>query len=216
MADRPIIFSAPMILALLDGRKTQTQRLAERFVPAKRPPSPHLLDKVGHLKPTHWTKIKPGDRLWVRETWATWMHAPVLPKGLGGELSRDPEDWLYKATDTDWNDMDHDRRFLAEGNAKREDGRSGNYIIRSPIHMPRWASRLTLVVTAAKIERVQEISGSDVEAEGAPNSVDDPLWFVRLWDSVHGKGAWDSNPEVVALTFAVYHRNIDARGKPDG
>ena len=224
MTDRLIIFSALEIRALLDGCKTQTRRLAWRDCPKCPGVSGCKMCGGKGSVPTIWQKVKPGDRLWVRETWATWMYAPMLPKGLGGELSRDPDDWLYKATATDWDDMDHDRRLLVEGNAKREDGRSGNYIIRSPIYMPRWASRLILVVTATKIERVQDISEEDAKAEGVDNNHairwqdDDPGFmgdvrrrnFAELWNSLHGPDAWDANPFVVALTFEIQHRNIDA------
>ena len=209
MTDRLIIFSALEIRALLDGCKTQTRRLAWRDCPKCPGVSGCKMCGGKGSVPTIWQKVKPGDRLWVRETWATWMYAPMLPKGLGGELSRDPDDWLYKATATDWDDMDHDRRLLVEGNAKREDGRSGNYIIRSPIYMPRWASRLILVVTATKIERVQEISANDVEAEGASNCVDDPMWFLAFWDRLHGEGSWTANPEVIAISFRCVRKNID-------
>ncbi len=205
MADRPIIFQAPMIRALLDGDKTQARRLAD--------------GKVGHYVP-----VKPGDRLWVQETWATWMHAPILPDGLGGELSRDPGDWLYQATATGWDDMDHDRRLLVHHNTKHEDGRSGNYVIQPSIHMPRWASRLTLVVTEKRLERVQDISEEDAKAEGVLEDgwEDDVpggpictgyvgrLDFENLWVQLHSREAWDDNPEVVALTFTVHKANIDA------
>jgi hypothetical protein len=95
--------------------------------------------------------------------------------------------------------------------------------------MPRWASRLTLTVIAVKIERLQDIREADCIAEGAEivglhgNPVDDgPMvrlkdhvygtprtWFRELWERLHGVGAWDANPEVVALTFTVQERNVD-------
>lgn len=98
----------------------------------------------------------------------------------------------------------------------------------NPPNMPRWASRLTLTVTDLRVQRLQEISYRDAVAEGcypvhmAPGgSTGDPSdgWldyregFLSLWNSLHGAGAWDSNPWVVALTFTVERRNIDARAE---
>jgi hypothetical protein len=185
--DRPIIFSAPMVLALLAGRKLMTRRLA-----------------TSPLR-----KCAAGDQLWVRESFAT----------TDGLIIR------YAATD----DI-HELR-------KR----------KPAIHMPRWASRLTLTVTGVKIERLQEISEEDAKAEGvqlpasteghalinvgarfsalsyvtprgpdeAPDDVLRRAWTFRahyaaLWDSLHGPGAWEANPEIVAIGFTVEHRNIDA------
>ena len=104
------------------------------------------------------------------------------------------------------------------------------------IHMPRWASRLTLVVTETKIERLQAISDQDAMAEGAkyfpdirpdpqsrdnrwsmesPSSTDHclstPYWaFANFWNKLHGDRAWEVNPEVVAMSLVVHRQNIDA------
>jgi len=109
---------------------------------------------------------------------------------------------------------------------------------RSPIFCPRWASRLTLTVTEVRVQRLQEISEADVLAEGCPL---DPFyhdttadgsnphmvkidtakwisprgWYHRLWDSLHGPDAWDANPWVVAVSFTVDRRNIDAIPRQD-
>ena len=101
------------------------------------------------------------------------------------------------------------------------------YRYRSPIYMPRWASRLTLVVTATKIERVQEITEEDAKAEGV-EARRSGQWgdgepthayrtgFVYVWRDLHGPDSWIANPQVVALTFTVQHHNIDARKRADG
>lgn len=80
--------------------------------------------------------------------------------------------------------------------------------------MPRWASRLTLIVTDVRVQRLQDISRGDAMGEGCPfqnmADGDDPReWFRALWNSLHGPDAWDANPWVCALTFTVHRCNID-------
>jgi hypothetical protein len=205
MVDRPIIFSAPMVQALLAGRKTQTRRLARRYREV-----PTSDDGEGLLRlPTPWQRAQPGDRLWVRENWRAGQgYDDVKPRDLPtpaqvhiriGYEADDPVPDLLGA-------------------------------LRPSIHMPRWASRLTLTVTDVRVQRVQEISEADAQAEGIAQ-FENGRWhyeanpepaYVRLtgqtardvfhdlWHTIHGPGAWDANPEVVALTFTVEQRNIDA------
>lgn len=167
MTDRPIIFSAPMVRALLDGRKTQTRRKFELPANSGR----MKLSATPNIRECKWQR---GDRLWVREA-----HA------FDSVLVR------YYATD----DV-HDLRKK-----------------RSPIHMPRWASRLTLLVTDVRVQRLQEISRGDAMEEGCPfaNMADGPNprdWYRDIWNSIHGPDAWDANPWVAALTFTVHRQNI--------
>ena len=206
MAAYPIIFSAPMVRALLDGRKTMTRRLAWKDA---RPDIAQHVDRATGVRPTPWQKRKPGDLLWVREAWATWMHAPALHDLLPA-LSRCPNDWAYRATDPEWAALLADRKMLRDHDDRRTD-RVGNYAVKSPIHMPRWASRLTLEITDVKTERLQEISEADARAEGCElaGGWGPRVTFALLWNSLHGPGAWEANPEVVAMTFRVHRCNVD-------
>lgn len=229
MTDRPIIFSAPMVKALLDGRKTQTRRVLKPQPPAQPEPNCHPSHKPRHEAPYldaycgeprtpqnprgmsrdwHWWQVDdrpgpvachvpyaPGDRLWVREVCATW----------GGNT----KDAAYRATmgDDNWSDLLHDVR------------RGAPWQLRSPIHMPRWASRITLTVTEVRVQRLQQISAEDVAAEGAcelaflPPTDEDTREardvFRTLWHSLHGPEAWAANPWVCAITFTVRQGNID-------
>jgi hypothetical protein len=177
VTDRPIIFSGPMVRALLDGRKTQTRRLAA---------SPLRRAEV-------------GDRLWVRETFRHWQGS------ASGKTA------VY-AVDDQWIDWGSGERFVEKVQWLSPATPS--------IHMPRWASRLTLDVTAVRIEHLQAISVFDAAAEGHPRS-DDAYpedvhldaardWYMDLWDSLHPKQPWSSNPPVVVLEFEVRQANIDA------
>jgi len=185
MPDRPIIFSAPMVRALLDGRKTQTRRVLK--------PQP---DSRGRGFLDSKLPYSPGDRLWVREAFWTCEACGYLNHAVGANNS---------------------------GTAGRHCCASCDALLpkakRSPIHMPRWASRLTLTVTDVRVQRVQDISAADAIAEGiapAANSMTidcDTLnprdSFASLWNSIHGPGAWDANPWVAAITFTVRKGNID-------
>ena len=143
-----------------------------------------------------------GDRLWVREVFAYGW--PVEGNHQLPECNQE-----------------HAITYRADGNRPFGSRRRWH----SPIHMPRWASRLTLIVTDVRVQRVQSITEEDARAEGvcetafweraehkvsagAPWSVD-RLAFADLWNSIHGPGAWDANPWVAALTFTVHSQNID-------
>lgn len=207
MTDRPIIFSAPMVQALLAGRKTQTRRVLDnkRGIMRERDDA---LDCV---------RFYVGDRLWVRESYQQWP-----PENLRADADR-PR--LYRATDPEPPAMDIPS-FAHHW--------QGKFRWRPSIHMPRWASRLTLTFTDVRVQRLLDISEADAEAEGierlkSGRGFYDPTatkaavhlgeWtstakqgFSRLWNSLHGDDAWDANPWVVALTFTVQRSNIDQLG----
>lgn len=218
MIDRPILFSGPMVNALLDGRKTQTRRVLR--VPAPFDPSENISVEIatGFIEP----QFRRGDRLWVRETWR--------PHYLGDGIW--DLDVSYAA--------DGERRRINDGEFGEKDwtwpkaADRGNV---SPLFMPRWASRLTLTVTEVRVQRLQEMSDADAAAEGVEMESADPpfyyvpgIWphsitavgieepggrhaarsFAKLWDRLNAHRAlWDSNPWVVALSFTVRRGNID-------
>lgn len=190
MSDRPILFSAPMVRRLLDGSKTQTRRVvnpqpsAGFWVPYRCPDWRWnwVVDKtgMGSGDPFRCPYGVPGDRLWVRETWA--------PRTLGQlpEIDRHAKP-RYRATEDlrpEW------------GNAWKPS-----------IHMPRWASRITLEVTGVRVERLQEIDEAGAVAEGmAPRTVsafrvEARADFCALWNTINGPDSWDANPWVWVVEF---------------
>jgi hypothetical protein len=210
MKERPILFSGPMVRAILDGRKTMTRRVVKvhdqrddferqggfhgAWEDATRwtfnPRWDERLDGKGDPRPRYCLRCPygaPGDRLWVRESFR-------LSAGASKEVH-------YAASVDDY--------------TRAEKGPW-----KPSIHMPRWASRITLEVTGVRVERVQEISGRDVEAEGVEIDWDrvarmqaasdvDPEANVRasfacLWDGINGKRSpWSSNPWVWVIDFKV-------------
>ncbi len=215
MTDRPILFSAPMIRALLAGAKTQTRR-ALKVQPIGTPYSAQAsLTKSGSRPVFYagWDERAadgstccfcpygvPGDRLWVRETW----QGPLL------------QDFEIDA-DADWHQPSHIHQYQNPVHcAYAADGGPAPEFIdmddnlqqrwRPSIYMPRWASRLLLEVTEVRVERLQDISRGDAMAEGCPfpnmAKGDDPRqWYAELWEQINGPGSWDENPWVWVLSF---------------
>lgn len=199
MKKRPILMSAPMVRALLDGSKTQTRRALRM---------PHGLwetSSSGDLVPipASCPYGKPGDRLWVREA-----HA-IVPR-TAYRCSEGVEQVLRP-------DDDHDAAIYREGWTRSRSGFSW----RPSIHMPRWASRITLEITGVRVERLQDISEADAMAEGICKydngtfGLDDPgacmgtsaiIAYMRLWEHINGPGSWEANPWVWVVSF----RRIEA------
>lgn len=206
--DRPILFSAPMVRALLAGTKTQTRRALRLRPPANavqvstwHNPDPRPMfyawtrdgapvadhptagAEISDWPPAPCPYGMPGDRLWVRET----------HMDLGGCF-------LYRAD----HGAETERALVAPGQRWRP-----------AIHMTRAASRITLEVTGVRAERLQDISQADAMAEGAPPAhpsidkvsrefgyADFPRsWYAQLWDQINGAGAWDENPWVWVVSF---------------
>lgn len=242
MIIRPILFSGPMVLALLEGRKTQTRRVITfegvqnvleftrvGFDQNGRPvyemediAGQHFARPVGNgfVAYDFIPNYAVGDLLWVREAWRTPEQldhfSPTQIAEQCNELGyRGP--WCPRVTEAD--NLAHQ---WSEEDGFRQDEPAGR--LRPAMHMPRWASRLTLKVTDVQVQRVQDINEEDAGAEGWPPQdqrattgiaeIKDayPIsWFAHLWDSLNEKRGfgWETNPWVVAITFEVHHCNVD-------
>lgn len=191
MKDRPILFSGPMICSLFEDRKTMTRRavkgMALDWITSGFTPE-FVADPANHLCPYG----IPGDRLWVRETFAP---------GIG------PNGIVYRAT-------------LEKDGYPYEPLAPDEKITWKPsIFMPRWASRITLEITNVRVEWLNDISEEDAKNEGIEQigglwknylpegvlgwtAIDDPrASFRTLWESINGPGSWDANPWVWVVEF---------------
>ncbi|KSL45887.1 hypothetical protein APA56_03840 [Pseudomonas aeruginosa] len=200
MKERPILFNDQMVRAILEGRKTATRRIAK---PVKHPdlgniyaPGALVLEREPqHVIDRACPYGQPGDRLWVREAWQ-------------GPLISDEE---QAANQSWWKDM---TKFQNPGHcAYRASGDDNEYVDpdgyfhckwKPSIHMPRWASRILLEITAVRVERLQDISDPGALAEGVSHSEmhsGDSLVdvFARLWESTGGD--WAANPWVWVVEF---------------
>ncbi|MBK4771007.1 MAG: morphogenetic protein [Pantoea sp. Morm] len=181
MTERGMIFNAEMVRAVLDGRKTQTRRAVKFPIRDKdfgcELSGNELVGEVfaGNYRNCPFGAV--GDRLWVRETFATGLCTATTI--------------AYCAT--------HKPEDLDEGWYER--------IKWTPsIHMPRWASRITLEITGVRVERLNDISEDDAKAEGAPTEccvIGDKhfLGFRSLWRSIYGADSWQANPWVWVIEF---------------
>jgi hypothetical protein len=200
MTTRPIPFSAPMARAVLADAKTMTRRVAKDA--DRLPPNLAGYSYNGHafvstegihlsVYPMRCPYGQPGDQLWVREAWKahpTFDHLP--PRDI-------PQTHVW---------------YMAD------DGYKAESRYRQGMHMPRWASRITLEVTQVRVERLNEISEADAQAEGIDYDPGEGGTFhvhglagccsdtavgsyQKLWDQINGPGAWALNPWVWAVSF---------------
>jgi hypothetical protein len=207
MKERPIIFNADMVRAILEGRKTQTRRPIQPQPASGVRPSPFVGSGIedGHGYEIQARYGQPGDRLWVRE-------ALVDEQPGTGRIAEVREQWAQP-----WARECSLKEFL--------DANEWRYAADEPpawewervipsIHMPRFASRITLEIVEMRVHRLQEISILDVEAEGTPaNPMKKKSYrndnfqrlqdFRWLWDGVYFKLGlgWGVNPWVWAITF---------------
>jgi hypothetical protein len=201
---KPILFSPPMVRAIQDGRKTQTRRVFKEAKPSWRLMTPEEWKAPTPNRPAiggcpqakdgypamFWTGTtgmsypcpygKPGDKLWVRESWAALKNWDMYkPREIveGSEIYYQVDPPTHSA------------------------GKLGKW--RSSRFMPRWASRITLEITDIRVERVQDISEADALAEGVTSQVKHSAAFADLWDSLNAKRGygWEANPWVWVITF---------------
>lgn len=216
MKERPILFSGEMVRAILDDRKTQTRRVvknqpsedvndgrwyADRYNGGPQwcwwgKPGTDVHNKVAHHIGQVCPYGKPGDRLWVRERHARTDAITTIP------------------------------HYFADGPLPSISYRHDVSLLQSypSIHMPRWASRITLEIVNVRVERVQEITEDDAKSEGAPVGFRTVIpvdgkpvgatkpytipssyigGFANLWDSINAKRGygWDFNPWVWVIEF---------------
>ncbi|BBV77072.1 hypothetical protein STW0522RAO56_31260 [Raoultella planticola] len=212
MKERGMIFNAEMVRAILDGRKTQTRRIIN-----PEPDFPQLLEartaESGCVYAIHANRSnvhqgrfrwdcpfgQPGDRLWVRETFTGHY--------LDDDQIQDIKDGRDKASS------------LCEYRADYPDGYQAADGWTPSIHMPRWASRITLEITDVRVERLNDISEGGATAEGIrpagsllpdyPGTFLTPkgdfatakVAFQRLWESIYGEENWKANPWVWVIEF---------------
>jgi hypothetical protein len=221
MKERPILFSAPMVRAILTGSKTQTRRVVK--------PTPQMVtdkhiapwegDPAALLRLLQQNKRgcpygQPGERLWVRETWM-----PDAPRdGSWADVQfygckNSPLDWIPK-------------RFRKPKHCLHRATWDGHELVgwNPSIHMPRWASRILLEIVSVRVERLQDISEEDANAEGVelerccnvssnscgthiggccgqPKTIEPIDAYRELWNSINGADAWDVNPWVWVVEF---------------
>jgi len=210
--EQPILFSAPMVRAILEGRKVQTRRVmkpqpGDDWNPevgicayewkGSGEPGPDFFGAGDEDECYKCPYGAPGDRLWVRETWANFGGYAVLYQHHKPGVA-------YRATwDSDkygWPDFAHHVSYVPGGKW------------RPSIFMPRWPSRITLEITEVRVQRVQEISEEDAVAEGTGQWAMETNAILtcetmrdayrKLWDSINiKKYPWESNPWVWALSF---------------
>lgn len=217
--ERGILFSGEMVRAILEGRKTVTRRVIK--------PQPRV-DDCGNFCWNGWNygqhfrhgplaqsiatfKRKggrvgfcpygaPGDRLWVRETWGL-----IAPEQMSGTEWYGIHTQRATRIHPGSNEVDGIAYAIYRADGEHEFPYRGWH---PSIHMPRWASRITLEITEVRVERLQEINRGDCMAEGCPfpNMADGPdprEWFGELWNSINaGRGyVWDVNPWVWVVSF---------------
>ena len=216
MKERPLLYTAPMVRATLNNTKTQTRRLRglDRINASpndwSHPGSigddhnlyARFINKDGDVVDVKCPYGKPGDQLWVRETWqyADWTEDgyPFIKYEADGSLV------LHERIPEDWDDrLERIWVKLSEEENYNIDKRAADRKWRPSIHHPRWASRIQLEITNIRVERLQECSVSDALAEGIKhNSMNyPPVEYRWLWESINGPGSWDANPWVWVVEF---------------
>lgn len=226
--ERPILFSAPMVRAILDGRKTQTRRvvaLGTDFQPSKTPGYDWTFrgTRRGGRWSGSWQDLRdaevlalcpfgaPGHFLYVRETWRTLRcYDDIKPSDMRSDL---PIEYDSDKATVNW--------------PKRQSSPLG--VTRPSIHMPRWASRILLEIRGVRVEKLQDITEEDAQAEGfmllpatrravlsRGGQYGGNCWttaragFQELWDALNAKRGfgWDANPWVWVVEFRQVEQSV--------
>jgi len=225
MKERPILFSEQRVRALLVGQQTQTRRImkTQAFGPGQdHHEGVHAFDvNANHLHgyklmsmadiSQHCPYGKPGDILWVRETW----RGPIVPENDLAEYERDPAPFRLPAF----------CQYRADNNELGHHAQSGpeadQFGWQTAIHMPRWASRINLRITAVRAEKIQDISEDDIMAEGVQtdshflnnfftmnmNAESPKEAYRKAWQKQYGATSWEVNPWVWVIEFARVERD---------
>jgi hypothetical protein len=196
MKERPILFNAEMVKAILSGRKTQTRRVVKfplRDVNMGCELAGNEL--AGEVAAGDYRNcpLWPGDQLWVREA--------IFPSPL--EMQSEPP------RKTLWNIAYRDGQQLVKLAPAAYNPTIYNYERWTPsIHMPHWASRIDLLITGVRVERLNSLTNADAKAEGYPaereidgGSTDPWLWFRDLWDGIYPDNTFKVNPWVWVIEF---------------
>ena len=201
MKERPILFSAPMVRTILEGRKTQTRRVVKDtgFYAIEDHHGAEMAMRERAALATRCPYGQPGNRLWVREAFQPLFADGVenhwetdWKTGKGYAISYPATDGIHEYLDADDNLSD---------------------ACKPSIHMPRWASRITLEIASVRVERLNDISEADCIAEGCAGGhgaipgyayAATPFEHYRaLWESINGTGSWDMNPWVFVIEFRM-------------
>ena len=201
-AMKPILFSTPMVQAILDGRKTMTRRVInpDWIQSDKLPISLQADNGLWHFWSSgeHKSKYCIGDVLWVRETWCKGV--------LDGDATKYKEYWCIRQPKDS-------KRIFYKADCTEETGYcdSDKLVKWKPsIFMPKEACRIFLRVTNVRVERLQDITAHDIFQEGCVPLNSCSLkecsghafnWWINLWNSINGKGAWEDNPYVFVYEF---------------
>lgn len=214
--ERPIVYSALNIPPLLAGRKTQTRRIVKTFRWHYDDGTKSPLREIYHNAPILDWEMKamlpscpygvPGERLWVREAWRTGSKLDAL-NATEIEAKANDAGYMKGPYGPIW--YEADGKYRAWGDLDRHDfGDLGR--LRVPRFMPRWASRITHVLTNVRVERLQAISEADAMAEGIETTCpcaggcnQHRTDYRKLWESINGPGSWKANPHVWVLEFEL-------------
>ncbi|EPA8530446.1 hypothetical protein ACR3GP_002882 [Yersinia enterocolitica] len=206
MNEKPILFNAEMVNAILSGRKTQTRRIISEktlhlFGVAASAGECHPIELCDQRSQSYYLDFcplgKPGDQLWVRET----FQGPLF----------DYEQMESYLEDSAKFESHEYCVYKADGNTTPEFVDADDNLHckwRPSIHMPRWASRINLLITGVRVERLNTISTGDAMAEGYPaereatgGSLDAWLWFRELWDGIYPDNTFEVNPWCWVIEF---------------